>query len=62
MAPVVPAGPPQSLREALVKTYATNPTLMAQRQALRATDEGVDIARAPAGRRSRRMPGSTRTC
>jgi outer membrane protein len=49
MAPVVPAGPPQSLREALVETYATNPTLMAQRQALRATDEGVDIARS-AGR------------
>ena len=49
MAPVVPAGPRQSLREALVRTYATNPTLMAQRQSLRATDEGVDIARA-AGR------------
>jgi outer membrane protein len=48
-APVDPAGPQQSLREALVKTYASNPTLMAQRQALRATDEGVDIARA-AGR------------
>jgi len=39
----------QSLREALVKTYATNPTLMAQRQSLRATDESVAIARA-AGR------------
>jgi outer membrane protein len=49
MAPVVPAGPQQSLREALVRTYATNPTLMAQRQSLRATDESVDIARA-AGR------------
>jgi outer membrane protein len=49
MTPVVPAGPPQSLREALVKTYATNPTLMAQRQSLRANDESVDIARA-AGR------------
>jgi outer membrane protein len=49
MANVVPQGPQQSLREALVRTYATNPTLMAQRQALRATDEGVDIARA-AGR------------
>jgi outer membrane protein len=44
-----PQGPTQSLREALVKTYATNPTLMAQRQQLRATDENVDIARA-AGR------------
>jgi len=49
MASVVPAGPQQSLREALVKTYATNPTLMAQRQSLRVTDESVDIARA-AGR------------
>jgi outer membrane protein len=49
MAPVTPPGPQQSLREALVKTYATNPTLMAQRQSLRATDESVDIARA-AGR------------
>ncbi|HMG47322.1 MAG TPA: TolC family outer membrane protein [Allosphingosinicella sp.] len=48
--PPAPAqGPTQSLREALVKTYATNPTLMAQRQSLRATDENVDIARA-AGR------------
>jgi len=47
--PAVPLGPPQSLRDALVRTYASNPTLMAQRQALRATDEGVDIARA-AGR------------
>jgi outer membrane protein len=49
MAPVTPPGPQQSLREALVRTYATNPTLMAQRQSLRATDESVDIARA-AGR------------
>lgn len=49
MAPVTPPGPQQSLREALVKTYAANPTLMAERQSLRATDESVDIARA-AGR------------
>ena len=49
MAPVTPPGPQQSLREALVKTYATNPTLMAERQALRSTDENVAIARA-AGR------------
>jgi len=49
MEPVVPAGPPQSLRGALVRTYASNPTLMAQRQSLRGTDESVDIARA-AGR------------
>jgi len=42
-------GPTQSLREALVKTYNTNPTLMAQRQSLRSLDENVAIARA-AGR------------
>ncbi len=42
-------GPTQSLREALVKTYRTNPTLMAERQSLRALDESVAIARA-AGR------------
>ena len=35
-----------TLREALVSTYQTNPTLMAQRAALRATDAGVAIARA----------------
>ena len=35
-----------TLREALVSTYRTNPTLMAQREALRATDAGVAIARA----------------
>jgi outer membrane protein len=49
MASPVPAGPQQNLREALARTYASNPTLMAQRQSLRATDENVDIARA-AGR------------
>ena len=38
-----------TLREALASTYATNPTLAAQRQALRATDANVAIARA-AGR------------
>ncbi|HVM36793.1 MAG TPA: TolC family outer membrane protein [Sphingomicrobium sp.] len=38
-----------TLREALVATYANNPTLSAQRQALRATDATVAIARA-AGR------------
>ena len=38
-----------TLREALVSTYATNPTLTAQRQALRSTDAAVAIARA-AGR------------
>ncbi|MEO6360751.1 MAG: TolC family outer membrane protein [Sphingomicrobium sp.] len=38
-----------TLREALVSTYRSNPTLMGQRQTLRATDAGVAIARA-AGR------------
>ncbi|MDQ3075041.1 MAG: TolC family outer membrane protein [Pseudomonadota bacterium] len=40
-----------TLREALVSTYATNPTLTAQRQSLRSTDANVAIARA-AGRPS----------
>ena len=35
-----------TLREALVSAYQTNPTLMAQREALRATDATVAIARA----------------
>jgi outer membrane protein len=35
-----------TLREALVSTYQSNPTLMAQREALRATDANVAIARA----------------
>jgi outer membrane protein len=35
-----------TLREALVSTYRTNPTLMAQREALKATDANVAIARA----------------
>lgn len=34
-----------TLREALVKTYATNPTIMAQRAQLRTLDESVAIAR-----------------
>jgi len=38
-----------TLREALVSTYATNPTITAQREGLRATDATVAIARA-AGR------------
>ncbi|HYJ52180.1 MAG TPA: TolC family outer membrane protein [Allosphingosinicella sp.] len=41
-----PAGPTQDLRGALGQTYQTNPTLMAQRQSLRATDETVALARA----------------
>jgi outer membrane protein len=49
MTPVAAPGPRETLRDALAQTYRTNPTLMAQRQALRATDESVDIARA-AGR------------
>lgn len=36
-----------TLREALVETYNTNPTLQAARSNQRATDEGVPIARAP---------------
>ena len=39
----------ETLREALVRTYATNPTIMAQRAQLRSLDEAVAIARA--GRR-----------
>jgi outer membrane protein len=35
-----------TLREALVSTYETNPTLTAQREALKAVDTTVDIARA----------------
>src|SRR6218665_2705220 len=42
-------GREQTLRGALVRTYQSNPTLMAERQSLRQLDEGVDIARA-AGR------------
>ena len=38
-----------TLREALVSTYATNPTITAQREGLRSTDANVAIARA-AGR------------
>ncbi len=37
-----------TLREALVSTYATNPTITAQREALRGTDATVAIARAQA--------------
>jgi outer membrane protein len=44
-------GREQTLRDALVRTYQTNPTLMAERQSLRQRDEDVDIARA-AGRPS----------
>ncbi|OYY90978.1 MAG: hypothetical protein B7Y45_04580 [Sphingomonas sp. 28-66-16] len=38
----------ETLREALVKAYATNPTLNAQRANVRAIDENVPIARASA--------------
>ena len=40
------AGEVDTLREALVRTYATNPTIMAERAQLRGTDEGVALARA----------------
>ncbi|MBV8687755.1 MAG: TolC family outer membrane protein [Alphaproteobacteria bacterium] len=43
------AGAAESLREALVRTYNSNPTIMAQRAQLRSLDETVAIARA--GRR-----------
>jgi outer membrane protein len=36
----------ETLREALVRTYQTNPTITAQRQQLRTVDEGAAIARA----------------
>jgi outer membrane protein len=36
----------ETLRDALVKTYATNPTIMGQRAQVRSLDEGVAIARA----------------
>lgn len=39
----------ETLREALVKTYGTNPTIMAQRAQVRSLDQDVNIARA-AGR------------
>jgi len=51
LAAIAAAGAAQgeTLRDALVKTYATNPTIMAQRAQVRSLDEGVAIARA--GRR-----------
>ena len=36
----------ETLREALLKAYSTNPTITAQRAQQRATDENVPIARA----------------
>jgi len=39
-------GGAETLREALERTYRTNPTLMAQRERLRGLDESVAIARA----------------
>jgi outer membrane protein len=36
----------QTLRDALERTYRTNPTIMAERERLRALDEGVAVARA----------------
>ena len=36
----------ETLRQALDRTYGTNPTIMAERERLRATDESVAIARA----------------
>ena len=45
----------ETLREALVKAYQTNPTLTGARAGQRATDEGVPLARA------RGLPGVTST-
>ena len=45
--------PNETLREALVKAYRTNPDITAERANLRATDENVPIAR------SRGLPGVT---
>lgn len=40
-----PGVPAQTLRESLERTYAGNPTLMAQRERLRSLDESVAVAR-----------------
>ena len=45
LSPMVP-GTLRTLRDALVKTYDSNPTIMAERQTLRQSDEDVAIARA----------------
>ena len=49
------AAPTETLREAMVKAYNTNPGLFAERASLRATDEDVPIAR------SRGLPGVNST-
>ncbi|WP_447725306.1 TolC family outer membrane protein [Sphingomonas koreensis] len=49
------AGPDETLREAMVKAYNTNPDLTGERASLRATDEEVPIAR------SRGLPGLNST-
>src|SRR3546814_18183721 len=48
--PLVAAGPAhgETLRQALIYAYRTNPSLTAARAGLRATDEGVPIAKAAA--------------
>src|SRR3546814_13768237 len=48
--PLVAAGPAhgETLRQALIYAYRTNPSLTAARAGLRATDEGVTIAKAAA--------------
>ena len=58
IAPLLSLGtvaPAETLREALVKAYTTNPTLTAARAGQRATDENVPIARA------RGLPGVSGT-
>ena len=44
-APAPADGTVDTLREALAQTYQTNPTIMAERQSLRASDEDVALAR-----------------
>jgi outer membrane protein len=46
MTAVAAPAPAETLREALLKAYASNPTITGQRAAQRATDENVPIARA----------------
>jgi len=47
LATIAPASA-ETLREAMVKAYATNPTLAAQRDNVKAIDEGVPLARSGA--------------
>ena len=59
-AAAAPAGPVVNLRDALVKTYGTNPTIMAERHRC-ASRWGRRFARAPGRPKSRPRSGSTET-